>query len=52
MEKISKEGTKILAAGKLFFGYYQSMTENHNAMSCKQKLVHKLCGELSLYSHG
>ena len=45
MEKSLKERTKILAKGKLCFGYYQPMTENHNAKSCKQQLVCRLCSE-------
>ena len=46
MEKSPKERTKILAKGKLYFGCYQPMTENHNAKSCKQRLVCRLCFEL------
>ena len=46
MEKSPKERTKILAKGKLCFGCYQPMTENHNAKSCKQRLVCRLCFEL------
>ena len=44
MEKNPKERTKILANRKLCFGCYQPMTKNHNAKSCKQRLVCSLCG--------
>ena len=46
MEKSPKERTKIRAKGKLYFGCYQPMTENHNAKSCKQQLLCRLCFEL------
>ena len=47
MEKSPKERTKILAKGKLCFGYYRSVTENYNTQSCKQRLVCRLCFELN-----
>ena len=46
MEKRQKERKEILAKGKLCFGCYQPMTEKHNAKSCKQRLVCRLCFEL------
>ena len=46
MEKSPKERTKILAKGKACFGCYQPITENHNAKSCKRRLVCRLCFEL------
>ena len=46
IEKSPKERIKILTKGKLCFGCYQPMTENHNANSCKQQLVYRLCFEL------
>ena len=45
-EKSPKERIKIPAKGKLCFGCYQPMTENHNAKRCKQQLVYRLCFEL------
>ena len=48
MEKSPKEKKKILAIGKLCFRCYQPMTENHNAKSCKQRLVCRLSFELHL----
>ena len=46
MEKSPKERTKILAKRKFYFGCYQSMTENHNGKSYKQRLVCRVCFEL------
>ena len=45
-EKSPKERTKILAKGKLCFRWFKPMTENHNAKSCRQRLVCRLCFEL------
>ena len=42
MEKSPKKRTKILAKGKLYFGCYQTTTENHN----DKRLVCRLCFEL------
>ena len=43
MEKTLNERTKLLANKKLCYGCYQPMTSNHNAKTCKQRLLYRIC---------
>ena len=45
IEKTLKERTKLLANKKLCYGCYQPMTSNHNAKTCKQRLLCRICKE-------
>ena len=45
MEKTLKERNKLLANKKLCYGGYQPMTSNHNAKTCKQRLLCRICKE-------
>ena len=45
MEKTLKERTKLLANKRLCYGCYQPMTSNHNAKTCKQRLLCRICKE-------
>ena len=45
MEKTLKERTKLLANKKLCYGCFQPMTSNHNAKTCKQRLLCRICKE-------
>ena len=48
MEKTLKERTKLLANKKLCYGCFQPMTSNHNAKTCKQRLLCRICKEYHL----
>ena len=45
MKKTLKETTKLLANKRLCYGCYQPMTSNHNAKTCKQRLLCRICKE-------
>ena len=45
MGKTLNERTKLLANKKLCYGCYQPMTSNHNAKTCKQRLLCRICKE-------
>ena len=45
MKKNLKKKTKLLAREKCSYGCYQSMSKNHNAKNCTQRLVCRTCNK-------
>ena len=45
MKKTLKEKIKLLANKKPCYGCYQPLTSNHNAKTCKQRLLCRICKE-------